>query len=76
MSTKNCKFEPGITLKRKRNEFILAKQNIAFREHDESANSLNQGNFLELFSLRSKDVPILKHKAKFSYTSHTVQNQI
>ena len=55
---------------------FLAKQNIAFRGPDESANSLNQGNFLELFSLRTQDVPIHKHKAKYSNTSHTAQNQI
>ena len=76
MSTSNCKFEPRIPEKRNRNDLFLIKQNIAFRGHDKTGNSLNKGNFHELFSLRGKDVPILKQKAKFSYTSNTTQNQI
>ena len=39
---------------------FLAKHNIAIRGHDESLQSTNHGNFLDLLDLRSKDDPLLQ----------------
>ena len=39
---------------------LLAKQNLAFRGHDESASSVNRGNFLELVHHQAKYDPILQ----------------
>ena len=68
----------------------LAKQNIAFRGHNESRESLtelsdtNRGNFLELLSLRSGDSFFLKerleaklkNKMSGQWTSGSIQNEI
>lgn len=59
---------------------FLTKQGIALRGHDESANSKNQGNFLELIKLLSQYAPDLqKHIAthtKASYMSPRSQNEL
>jgi hypothetical protein len=56
----------------------LGRQNIAFRGHDESADSLNRGNFIELLSWKSKDIPELKKhlSSKCHYTSPSSQNEL
>lgn len=58
---------------------FLAKQNLALRGHDESENSDNKGNFLELVELVAKyDQVLYKHlsqsKEKEKYLSATIQN--
>ena len=55
---------------------FCAKQNIALRGHNESPESLNRGNFLELLELRKQDVEVLNEKFAFSYCSPETQNQI
>lgn len=61
----------------------LARQNIAFRGHDESFLSINQGNFLELVKVISQYHPIMqqhldkiqnKKKNRLTYMSHDTQN--
>jgi len=57
----------------------LAKQGLTVRGHDESSDSEDRGNFLELLELRSRDCPILKKYLNcetFTYTSPGVQNEI
>ena len=60
---------------------LLAKQNLAFRGHDESASSVNRGNFLELVHHQAKYDPILQqHLQKAgknaTYLSPDIQNQL
>ena len=57
---------------------FLAKQGLAFRGHDESPESLNRGNFLELinFQYNSELKTHLDQKKTFTYTSKIVQNEI
>jgi hypothetical protein len=59
---------------------FLGKQNLAFRGHDESLDSFNRGNFLELLELRSKlmdeEIRTLMKSAVHSYKSAQVQNEI
>ena len=67
---------------------FLTKQNIAIRGHEESRSDIgsesdtNRGNFLELLSLRCKDIPWLEAKIKetqgrhTSWLSQTIQNEI
>ena len=40
----------------------LAKQGLAFRGHDETTGSLNQGNFIKLIKFKSNDLPALKDR--------------
>ena len=59
----------------------LAKQNSAFRGHDESEDSKNKGNFLEELEFLSKyHLPLKKwmdsHPQNVSYFSHTSQNEM
>ena len=66
---------------------FLAKQNLAFRGHNEDEASLNRGNFLEMVEMLSKYDPVLKEhlmrltrstctvKASVSYLSPETQNQ-
>lgn len=63
---------------------FLAKQNIAFRGHDEGPDSLNKGNFLELVKLLSKyDVVLKEHmlyleqqnSSQVTYLSPDIQNE-
>lgn len=39
---------------------LLGRQNIAFRGHDESADSKNKGNFIELLTWKAKEIPELE----------------
>lgn len=60
---------------------FLARQNLAFHGHDESDDSTNRGNFLELIQLISKYdnnlASYLKENVKYSrYTSSAIQNEI
>lgn len=63
---------------------FLAKQNLAFRGHDECSTSSNRGNFLELVNLLSKYDAVLKEhllnleqcsSQKISYLSPDIQNE-
>ena len=58
--------------------YFLSRQGLAFRGHNESINSHNRGNFLELLSLFSEyDTELKQHllkNATASYTSATSQN--
>ncbi|XP_051168336.1 zinc finger MYM-type protein 5-like [Leptopilina boulardi] len=59
---------------------FLSKQNLAFRSHDESENSTNRGNFLEMVKLLSKyDVVLKEHTMRLdrhvSYLSPETQNE-
>ncbi|KAL4088600.1 hypothetical protein QTP88_023689 [Uroleucon formosanum] len=64
----------------------LARQNIPFRGHDESVNSLNRGNFLQLVKLLSHHHPILSHhmakidnsikKNRLTFLSNVSQNTL
>jgi hypothetical protein len=60
---------------------FLARQNLAFRGHDESENSSNKGNYLELIQLisvfDSNLASYLKENKRYSrYTSPAIQNEI
>ena len=57
---------------------FLAKHNIAIRGHDESLQSVNRGNFLDLLDLRSKDNPLLQEylKKNYPYSSPSFQNEL
>ena len=55
---------------------FLAKKNIAMQGHDESLDSVNRGNFLELFDLRSQDLSIFKDNRQNYYKSPTAQNEL
>lgn len=61
---------------------FLARQELAFRGHDESSTSLNRGNFKELLSLlvSISSLEIRTHYAKiksvFAGDSKTIQNEI
>ena len=57
---------------------FLAKHNVAIRGHDESLQSTNRGNFLDLLDLRSKDNILLQEfltRKNYPYTS-AYQNQL
>lgn len=61
----------------------LAKQNLAFRGHDESESSSNRGNFLELIKLLARYDPVLREHVvrmdsgskQVSYLSPGIQNE-
>ena len=59
---------------------FLCNQELAFRGHDESRESINKGNFKELVSLMCKRDEILKEfidsNSVFSGTSKTIQNEL
>lgn len=61
---------------------FLAKQELAFRGHDESSNSLNKGNYKELFEIFFSrcSLEIKNHyksiQNKFSGLSKTIQNDL
>lgn len=60
---------------------LLGKQELAFRGHDESTLSNNQGNFREMFNLFIKqNAELLSHYEKisnvFTGQSKTIQNEI
>ncbi|CAI6375598.1 unnamed protein product [Macrosiphum euphorbiae] len=60
---------------------LLGKQELAFRGHDESTLSINQGNFREMFNLLIKqNAELLSHYEKisnvFTGQSKTIQNEI
>ena len=60
----------------------LAFQALSFRGHDESSNSSNPGNFLELIKLLASyneevAATVLEHAPKYaSYLSHGIQKEI
>ena len=59
----------------------LAKQNVAFRGHDETSSSKNKGNFLEeIYFLSKYHQPLKdwidKHPQNVSYLSHVSQNEM
>ena len=59
----------------------LAKQNVAFRGHDETSSSKNKGNFLEeIYFLSKYHQPLKdwidKHPQNVSYLSHVGQNEM
>ena len=56
--------------------FISLIKGLAFRGDDESCCSLNKGNFLELISLRSNELQILKDNHEYAYVNSKVQNEI
>lgn len=60
---------------------LLGKQELAFRGHDESTLSINQGNFREMFNLLIKqNTEFLSHYEKisnvFTGQSKTIKNEI
>ena len=59
---------------------FLAKQELAFRGHDESEGSLNRGNYVELLHFQAeKDEKLSKHLKEskvFIGTSNKIQNDI
>lgn len=60
---------------------FLARQNISFRGKDESANSMNQGNFLELIHFTAKynaelDSWLKNHPGNVSWLSPQIQNEL
>ena len=59
---------------------FLAKQELPFRGHDESTDSINRGNYIELLNLLSEyDVMLanhLKESSVFRGTSSTIQNDL
>ena len=62
---------------------LLASQNLAFRGHDETPNSMNPGNFIAILQLLSKYDPIIEshllhvrsNPRSVSYLSHDIQNE-
>lgn len=60
---------------------LLAKQELAFRGHDEASSSLNRGNFKEILSSLIKHNPelsehISKYSNIFTGQSKTIQNKL
>lgn len=57
---------------------FLARQGMPLRGHDESKDSSNRGNYLELMDLFSKYDENFKNKFEkyFNLTSHNIQNEI
>ena len=60
---------------------LLAKQNLVSCGHNESASSLNRGNFLELVQHQAKYDPVLQHHLQkagknATYLSLDIQNQL
>ena len=57
---------------------FLGRQNIAFRGHDETDESSNKGNLLQLFGLMSRSCPDLKQnlESKVRYTIRSSQNTV
>ena len=60
---------------------LCARQNLPLRGHQESADSLNRGNFLEIISLLGKYNNTIGDKLKYSpknaiYTSPDIQNEL
>lgn len=56
---------------------FLAKQGLPLRGHDESENSKNKGNFLELIDLIATFVPSFKKYVESkSYLHHSYQNEL
>jgi hypothetical protein len=59
---------------------LLGKQELAFRGHDKTETSVNQGNFREIFQcLIKRNVELVEHASKFSniFTGQlkTIQNE-
>ncbi|XP_060851596.1 zinc finger MYM-type protein 1-like [Rhopalosiphum padi] len=56
----------------------LTRQGISFRGHDETKDSLNQGNFKEACQLMAKhDIQFkIKQESKFNFTSPDIQNEL
>ena len=56
----------------------LGQQNLALRGHNESDNSLNKGNFLELTEFLRQYVPDFDKSCKstFDYRSPKIQNEL
>lgn len=55
----------------------LGKQGISFRGHDESTDSSNKGNFIELLEAFGDDKMIKKLQSRYGhYTSHDYQNDL
>ena len=57
---------------------LLGQQNLAYRAHDESSDSRNKGNFLELTDFLRKYVPEFDKSCKstFNYLSPNIQNEL
>ena len=60
---------------------LCAKQEIAMRGHRESAESKNQGNFMEILKLVADHDAVIKEKIRdnphnATYTSPDIQNQL
>jgi hypothetical protein len=60
---------------------LLSKQELAFRGHDETEISVNQGNFREIFQcLIKRNVELAEHASKlsniFTGQSKTIQNEL
>lgn len=64
---------------------FAAQQNIPLRGHDETNNSMNQGNFLEILNLLANYHPILQHhldkikrntRNRLTFLSHECQNKL
>ncbi|XP_050530995.1 zinc finger MYM-type protein 1-like [Daktulosphaira vitifoliae] len=57
---------------------LLSRQGIAFRGHNETSSSLNQGNFKEICNLLAKYNPDFdsKYCEKTSYSSHRIQDEL
>eukprot|EP00794_Sanderia_malayensis_P012585 gene12585-13873_t len=58
---------------------FLSAQGLAFRGHDESDESSNRGNFLELMDMLadySHELRVFLDHEKITYTSHDPQNQL
>ena len=60
---------------------FLAKQNLALRGHDETENSCNRGNFLELVNFLARYDPLIDEqlqsaKGNCTYLSPQIQNEL
>ena len=60
---------------------LCSKQDIALRDHRESVESANRGNFLEILQLLAKHDPIVRHRISCgpknaTYTSPDIQNAL
>jgi hypothetical protein len=59
---------------------FLGKQELTFRGHDESSDSLNKGNFRELFDMHivmcSQEIYYKSIKNTFSGMSKSIQNDL
>jgi hypothetical protein len=60
---------------------LCSKQELAFRGHDESENSSNRGNLMEILSLVAQHDPVVSERLSHGprnakYTCATIQNNI